>query len=380
MNNEDEFLDYEEQFHTQDKKESRKERKSAIKRDRSKYKVSNQNKIESQEQELQKEEFLGRVLQVLPENTLLVDSDKGQIHCHFKGSMRYQKTKMRNIIAVGDFVHVKMVDNESGLISHVRKRRSILTRTESKQTKKNQVLAANVDQVLITLSILQPKLKPHLIDRYIMACKEGNITPVIIFNKVDLLSNQVEGITKQDMLDATLLTKELTSIYSKLGIQTLTISATNGDNLDELKAIMKGKTSVFSGQSGVGKTSLINTLTGRDYKTAKVMAQNQKGAHTTTVAILFPIDSNSYCIDTPGIKSFGMGELEPKNVRHYFEEIAELSKNCRFSGCSHTHEPDCAVKTALENGEISKLRYLSYCNLMGIEPIDSNEEEIEEVL
>ena len=373
MKNEDEFLDYEEQFHTKDKKESKKERKSAIKRDRSKYKVSNMNKIDVPEQELQEGEFLGRVLQVLPENTLLVECDRGQIHCHFKGSMRYEKTKMRNIIAVGDFVHVKMADEEAGLVSHVRKRRSILTRTESKQTKKNQVLAANVDQVLITLSILQPKLKPHLIDRYIMACKEGNITPVILLNKVDLLTHQVEGVTKQDMFDATILTEELIQVYRGLGIETLTLSATNGNNLDELKAIMKGKTSVFSGQSGVGKTSLINTLTGRGYKTAKVMSQNQKGAHTTTVAILFPIDSDSYCIDTPGIKSFGMGELDPKNVLHYFEEISLLSEECRFSGCTHTHEPDCAVKEALEKGEISKLRYLSYCNLMGIEPIEDNE-------
>ena len=141
---------------------------------------------------------------------------------------------------------------------------------------------------------------------------------------------------------------------------------------------MKGKISVFSGQSGVGKTSMINILLGSDFETKKVMSQNHKGAHTTTSARLIEIEEGTYCVDTPGIKSFGVGEIDPQKIRDYFEDISYYSGMCKFALCTHSHEPSCAVKEALSRGKISVLRYLSYCNLMGIDQITAEEEENDE--
>lgn len=369
MKNEDDFLDYEEAFHAKYKKDNRSLRKRAMQKDRSKYKISNIKQNQKDPLPKEKDEQKGLIIQVLPENKLVVELENHhQILCSFKGSMRFEKTLNRNLIAVGDFVHVKLLDKESGSITYVCERKSVLLRKESKQTQRNQILAANVDQVLITLSVLHPKLKPHLIDRYIIAAKEGNIQPVILFNKIDLLdppftenASAIKKVRKH--------VQELSKLYRSLGYVVLQLSAETGKNISRLKKQMRGKISVFSGQSGVGKTSLINALSGRQGKTHEVMKHSQKGVHTTTVAHLFPIDKEAYCIDTPGIKSFAMGNIDPTLLQTYFEEIATIAQQCRFKGCTHSHEPHCAVKEALQHGEISLHRYLSYCNLMGITPI-----------
>ena len=352
MSYDDDFLELEEEFHNQDRKADRKERKIAQKRDRSKYKKSNLEKVEVASDELQAGEELGRILQVLPENAAIVELEGEELTCHFKGALRKEKGLNRNILAVGDLVHV-VVGEE--LITHIRKRSSELTRADSKNANKRHVLAANVDQVLITQSVTLPKLRPHLLDRYIIACENGNMTPIIILNKIDLLKR---GSEERELF------KEIEVLYSSLGYQVISVSAERGKNLRALKKVMKGKVSVFSGQSGVGKTSLINAMTGFDFETREIMLQNQKGTHTTTRSILFPIDGGGYCIDTPGIKSFGMEPIDPATIRAYFTEITRVGEGCRFSSCTHVHEPACAVKAAVAEGKISSLRYQSYCNLI----------------
>ncbi|MCF7806256.1 MAG: ribosome small subunit-dependent GTPase A [Simkaniaceae bacterium] len=364
MNDTDDFLDFEEAYHSKDKKHSRKERNIAKQKDRSKYKKTDQDKKTSRDDTLKNDEHLGRVLQVLPEHSALIESDHISYTCSFKGSMRFEKNAMRNIIAVGDLVHFIKESQTDGLITHVRTRHSILTRIESKQTQRQQILAANVDQVLITVSVIQPRLKPHLIDRYIIACKSGNMVPIILLNKVDLLIDPPSSISDKEVTESQELFEEIEELYSRLGYLTLPISAVSGRGLHELKTIMHNKISVFSGQSGVGKTTLINAISGKDFKTSDVMIHSQKGMHTTTSALLFAIEPNTYCVDTPGIKSFGMGTIPQEVLRSYFEEITAYSENCKFASCTHIHEPSCAVKEAVETGEISHLRYLSYCNLL----------------
>ena len=338
-------LEIEEAFLSKDKKEHRKDRKLAQKLDRSKFK----EKQTETDFDCPDDQQVGRVLSVLPENKLLVKCFDDDILCTYKGSMRYEKKKDRNIIVIGDYVHVK----PPGLVTHVKKRRSTLYRTEAKKTKKRQLIAANIDLVFITMSVTHPKLKPHLIDRYIIVCKEGNLTPVLILNKIDLLDTESKP-----------LYKEVKQLYTSLGIEVIAMSATSGKGMRSLKKVMKNKTSVFSGQSGVGKTSIINALTGSTYKTKDVIAQSNKGAHTTTQSITIDLGNDSYCIDTPGIKSFGTGKIDRDRIDSYFEEISNLAPNCKFTGCTHTHEPSCAVKEALEEGKISKLRYSSYCNML----------------
>jgi ribosome biogenesis GTPase len=359
----DDFLDMEEDFHSYGRKDSKKDRKAAQAKDRSKYKKTDET-AEGAIRPLLEGEVMGLVLQVLPENTCLVKTEQGTLLCPFKGGMRYERTQERNLLAVGDMVYVL-----NNLITYVKPRLSFLYRYENNSNKR-QLLACNIDQVFISASVIMPRIKPHLIDRYIIAAKEGNLKPIILFNKTDLLKNPPPSISEKELQEAKELYKELKKIYTSLGIPVLSMSCEKREGFKELKKIMKGKISVFSGQSGVGKTSMINILLGADFEVREVMKQNHKGSHTTTSARLIEIEEGTYCVDTPGIKSFGVGEIDSQKIRDYFEEISHYGSMCKFALCSHSHEPSCAVKEALNEGKISVLRYFSYCNLMGVIPDD----------
>ena len=357
----DNFLGYEEEFHGNDRKVSRMERKQAIKNDRSQYKKTDQDKLKKKAPVLETmttTALRGRVLGIYPDGIeVQTDTPPHTLYrCQIKGSLKKEKTTSKNLAAVGDFVFFEPREETNGLIFKVEPRKSVLSRADNLLRRKEQLIAVNIDQVIITSSFAFPPLKPFLIDRYIIAAQKGNMTPIIIINKIDLLEEGSES-EKELLIEAQ-------KAYEDLSIPFLKVSVRTGEGIQELKELMKGKASVFSGQSGTGKSSLINTLLGCNLRTGDVVGSTLKGSHTTTTAKLLPIEGGGLCIDTPGIKSFGVWALKQTEIEQYFTEIADKALSCKFQGCSHDSEPNCAVKEAVESGEISFIRFASYLTLI----------------
>lgn len=359
MKKDDKHIHEEEEFHEKERKLYKKERKILSKTDRSKYKKTDQDKKKSRELTKKEEDASvkkGRVLSISAEG-IIVGADHQFYTCTLRGSLKKETSQLKNLIAVGDFVQFIPQDHQSGLIVKIENRHSILSRSHHHTRHKQQLIAVNIDQVLITTSVVEPPLKPHLIDRYIIAAKKGNMQPVIVINKIDLLNRPETPQEEKDKFE------ELVKIYRSLNIPVFPVSTETGEGIEALKKAMHGKSSVFSGQSGVGKTSLINITAGTQLPIGEVQ-KSGKGVHTTTVTHLVPIEGEGFCIDTPGIGSFGLWDFKPEELKHYFSEIALVSAQCRFPNCSHLLEPDCAVRKAVEKGEISPLRFDSYSALM----------------
>ena len=247
----------------------------------------------------------------------------------------------------------------------VDKRYSILSR-EDPVRKKKQILAVNIDQVLITTSLLQPLLKPSLVDRYIIAAEKGKMKPIIVINKIDLLEGKSNEFTKKEIDKEKEKYKEFLAAYEKTGIPIISVSCVTKIGIDALKGIMKNKASVFSGQSGSGKSSLINAILGTKLKIGKIVKKTYKGAHTTTKAKLLPLKDGGFCIDTPGIKSFGVWQLKKEEIKNHFPEFLSFSKKCKYPDCYHINEPNCAVIEAVKKNKISTLRFESYRSLIKI--------------
>lgn len=351
----DKLLEYEEEFHGNDRKTSRKEKKEAIENDRSKYKKTDQDQ-QKKNKPIEHEEpgIKGRILAIHPEG-MMVECGEKLYRCQLKGSLKKEKNKVKNLVAVGDFVIIQERSHEEGLIVQIKPRYSYLSRADNLHRRKEQLIAVNIDQVIITISAHFPALKPALIDRYIIAAQKGNMHPVIVINKIDLLE---KGSEEQELI------LECQKAYKNLNIPFLLISAHTGEGIEELKKIMQNKASVFSGQSGVGKSSLINAVTGSLLKTGEMAQKTFKGSHTTTTAQLIKMNQGGLCIDTPGIKSFGVWDLERSEIQLYFSEISNIALQCKFPNCSHQSESGCAVKTAVETGEISSIRFASYSSLI----------------
>ena len=365
------YEDWDEAFQYQERKEQRKERKQASFKDRSQFKKSDlDQKRKRQELEPPLGQFLeGRVLAILSEG-ILVDTKGKSYLCSLKGALKQKNIRTKNLVAVGDFVLFEEQPSSSqqlyGTIAYVKERKSILSRADNLSRRKEQLIAVNIDQVLITCSVLHPPLKPSLIDRYIIAAQKGDMFPVIVINKIDLLK-QSDNLSPSDqaMLEAqrALYTLFL-GTYRSLGIPVFAVSTVTKEGIDALKKIMQGKASVFSGQSGVGKTSLINSLLNENFPVGHIISHTLKGTHTTSTARLIPIDGGGFCIDTPGIRSFGLWDFKKEEIEAYFPEIFDFGAQCRYPDCSHVQEPGCAVQKGIEEGKISPLRFDSYCALM----------------
>ena len=338
----DSHLDFEEDYLKESKRESRKERKRVSNTDRSKYKKSDQKEYPPPPEG----DFLrGRVLSVASLG-ITVQLGKETRVCQLRGALKQEKSHHKNLIVTGDFVLV-----EGTSIVYVEKRHSVLSRADNLTRLKEQLIAANIDQVLIITSIVDPHLKPTLVDRYIITAIKGNMTPVIVVNKIDLLTPSPQYA-------------EFVKVYSNLGYPFVEVSATQEIHLTALRSLIVGKASVISGQSGVGKTSLINALFGLNLRTADVVERTRKGVHTTSQSTLLPIPEGGFCIDTPGIKSFGMWQLDKSTLLSYFPEFTPFAEHCQYKGCSHTHEPECKVREAIEKGVLSPMRYHSYVELL----------------
>ncbi len=338
----DKHLDYEEDYLKEGKRASRKERKRISSGDRSKYKKTDQKEYPPPPEG----DFLrGRVLAVASLG-ITVQLGAEMRLCHLRGALKQEKGHHKNLIVTGDFV---LVEGES--IVYIEKRHSVLSRADNLTRIKEQLIAANIDQVLIMTSIADPHLKPTLIDRYIITAVKGNMLPIIVVNKIDLLTPSPQYA-------------EFVKVYSALGYPFIEVSATQGIHLKALRDLMINKASVLSGQSGVGKTSLINALFGLNLKTAGVVEKTRKGVHTTSQSTLLPLPEGGFCIDTPGIKSFGLWQFDKSTLLSHFPEFEPFAHKCQFKGCSHTHEPGCAIRRAIEKGILSPMRYHSYVELL----------------
>lgn len=348
---------------------SRKERKLQKKRasstDRSKFKKTDRSKYFDQvKKEIAdraggKDRLEGRVIK-LSSFGVEVDVEGCCYQCSLRGLLKKEMGVEKNLVVVGDLVlFTPSIASQEGVISEVLPRKTVLSRADNLSRRKEQLIAANVDQVLISVSVVEPALKIPLIDRYLIAASKGGLDPILVINKMDLLQRKWGLVEREKELFASLL-----EVYPKLNIPVVAVSTETGEGIEQLLLWMQGKTSVFAGQSGVGKTSLINRICGLTRKVRDIVEKTQKGSHTTTHAELLPLPSGGWCVDTPGIKSFGVWSLTSQEVRGYFEDIHFLSMDCLFSDCTHLHEKECAVQKAVEGGALPLFRYHSYCSLM----------------
>ncbi|MDD6471520.1 MAG: ribosome small subunit-dependent GTPase A [Bacteroidales bacterium] len=286
----------------------------------------------------------------------LVHTDDGQdIECKIKGNFRLKGIRSTNPVAVGDRVEIIVNTEGTAFISQIDDRKNYIIRKASNLSKQSHILAANVDQCLLIVTINYPETSTTFIDRFLASAEAYRVPVKLVFNKIDLYNED-----EQHYLDG------LINLYTTIGYPCFTISALQRDGIDALKEELKEKITLFSGHSGVGKSTLINAIIPEaDTKTGEISQSHLKGMHTTTFSEMFPLGSdNSYIIDTPGIKGFGTFDMEETEIGHYFPEIFKFSANCKYGNCTHRHEPGCAVLEAINQHYISESRYNSYLSII----------------
>jgi len=275
------------------------------------------------------------------------------INCKIKGSFRTRGILNTNPVAVGDHVNL-IIDGAHGIITEIDTRNNYIIRKSSNLSKETQIIAANIDQALLVATLVFPKLSTEFIDRFLVTAEAYRIPSIIIFNKTDLYDEQ-----KMEEL------RMIKSVYEGAGYKTITTSAVERTNIEKIKDLMKSKISLIAGQSGVGKSTILNAIDSNlNLRTENISRSHKTGKHTTTYAEMHFLDFGGSVIDTPGIKGFGLVDFEKEEIYHYFPEIFKASKNCEYNNCSHTHETNCAVKNSLEKGLISETRYRNYLRIL----------------
>ncbi|MGP6602395.1 ribosome small subunit-dependent GTPase A [Ornithobacterium rhinotracheale] len=289
-----------------------------------------------------------------------IATDSGEtFEARIRGKFRLKGIKHTNPIAVGDEVEFSLDKDNIAFIEKIYERHNYIIRRSVNLSKKTHIIASNIDVAVILATFKNPRTSTGFIDRFLVTAEAYHIHPVILFNKVD-------EITPEERPEFEALKK----IYTDIGYQVLEISATENIGLNEVKDLLKDQTSVFMGHSGVGKSTLVNALNPElNLKTKTVSTFNQKGQHTTTFAQMYAWPFGGYIIDTPGIKEFGLADFEEDEIQNYFPELFKLKQDCKFHNCKHLNEPKCAVKEALEAGEIAPSRFESYLNFIA----ESNE-------
>ena len=282
--------------------------------------------------------------------------ETGKRHeCRLRGKFKMSGIQSTNPLAVGDHVGFTLDAQEgTGIITSIEDRKNYIIRKATNLSRRPQIIDANLDQAQIIATLAEPRTSTGFIDRFLVTCEAYSIPAVIVFNKADLY-------------DAVSLdyVKQLLEMYNQAGYPGLVVSASEKDNLEAFSDILKGKTTLLSGHSGVGKSTLINAIEpGLNLKVQTISQVHLKGRHTTTFAEMFQLSNGGFIIDTPGIKEFGLVDFEPWELSHYFPEMRELFNKCRFDNCTHHNEPGCRVKEEVEHGNISILRYQNYLNML----------------
>ena len=281
-------------------------------------------------------------------------TDDGQlIDCKIKGNFRLKGIRSTNPVAVGDRVQIVPNNEETAFITEIEDRRNYIIRKSINLSKQSHIIAANVDQAILVVTVANPQTSTTFIDRFLASAEAYRVPVILVFNKTDLLDDDMRRYQEA-----------MVNLYQTIGYECHQISAENGDGVDDLRPLLKDKITLLSGNSGVGKSTLINRLVpDANLRTSEISDAHNTGQHTTTFSEMIRLDEG-WLIDTPGIKGFGTFDMEPEELTSYFKEIFHFSQDCRFSNCTHTHEPGCAVLKALEDHYIAESRYQSYLSML----------------
>jgi len=271
------------------------------------------------------------------------------VDCALRG--RLKKVRARSdLVATGDRVRWRPTQEGYGIIEEVLPRKSALSRASKLRGPREEIIVANLDQVVVVFSVCNPPFDPSMLDRYLVACEAARLHVVIVVNKVDLLCTEDE--------------REAMELYRRLGYRVLYTSAITSEGVESLRAALRGRMSTLTGPSGAGKSSLLNALwPGLELKVGEISEFHNRGKHTTVVAQLLTPEQGTYVADTPGLRQFHLWDVDPEQLEAFFPEMSPYLGQCRFTPCTHRHEPDCAVRQAVEHGEIAEIRYASYCRM-----------------
>ncbi|MCM1292659.1 MAG: ribosome small subunit-dependent GTPase A [Bacteroides sp.] len=286
---------------------------------------------------------------------IVTTADGRDVECRIKGKFRLKGIRTTNPVAVGDHVTIDESADGSAYITDIEPRSNYIIRRASNLSKEAHIIAANLDQVCLIVTLSHPTTSTTFIDRFLSTAEAYRIPAMLVFNKTDLMQDPED----RELLDA------VSYLYSSIGYPVLHVSAATGEGIPRLQEVLKGKITLLSGNSGVGKSSIINRIIpGLDLRTAEISAVHDTGMHTTTFSEMFALPGGGYIIDTPGVKGFGTIDYDKYEVAHFFPEIFALSPECRYGNCTHTHEPGCAVLQAVADSRIAQSRYNSYLSIL----------------
>lgn len=276
------------------------------------------------------------------------------VECKIKGNFRLKGIRSTNPVAVGDHVEIELNSQNTAFITAIGDRKNYIIRKSQNLSKQSHIIAANVDQAFLVVTVERPQTSTTFIDRFLATAEAYSVPVVLVFNKTDLLD---DGLMRYQRM--------MTDLYETVGYKCVAVSAETGEGMDGLMEMLRDRITLLSGHSGVGKSTMINRLLpGVNLRTAEISDAHNTGMHTTTFSEMLPLPGGGYIIDTPGIKGFGTFDMEPEELTSYFKEIFRFSKDCRFSNCTHTHEPGCAVLKAVEDHYIAASRYQSYLSML----------------